>query len=76
MNEFFDSSLIFHNAPKAIYFINVYDVIMYKMDSLGDIKKQLFERIDFQKRCLQWICTIYMFIPKDILIFTLSRFND
>lgn len=50
MNDFYDSSLLFHNAPKAIYFINTYDVIMYKMDSLGgDIKRQLLERIDFQK---------------------------
>lgn len=49
MNDFFESSPAFLNTPKAIYFINTYDVIMYKMDSLGDIKRQLFERIDFQK---------------------------
>lgn len=49
MIDFFESSPAFRNTPKAIYFINTYNVIMYKMNSLGDIKKQLFERIDFQK---------------------------
>ena len=34
-------------SPSMVPTINVYDVIMYKMDSLGDIKKQLFEIIDF-----------------------------
>lgn len=67
MNEFFDSSLIFHNAPKAIYFINVYDVIMYKMDSLGDIKKQLFERIDFQKYLSSSDISEYQLLLDDII---------
>lgn len=49
MSRVLSDPMVIHHLSKANYFIGIYEIIIRTMDINVDIKKQLFERIDFQK---------------------------